>query len=170
MKFVKRINTKLLAYALEMIILYVIQFSPDAFPKVYGVVPNFLLLFAVSVAVLEGEIYGVFVGAFAGFLMDNAGNKAFGFNALVVALICYGCGLLVVYLMRNTLLTSVILGFCSLTVLGIIRWFFFYVIWGYPDLWTELVRVALPTILYSIVFMPVIFLLNRVITTHLSTD
>ena len=161
------INWKWLAYAAELFVAFILQFTPGIMPAINGVGPNILMLCALSIAIFEGELPGLYFGAAAGLLMDYAGTKVFGFNGLFVAVLCYVCGMLLTSLMRNNLFTAVILSLGALFILGVMRWIFFYVLWGYPQLWYEFYGVTLVGVLYSAFLMPVFYLFTKVIATSL---
>lgn len=165
-----RINKKWMFYTIELLITFLIQFTPAFFPRLFNVTPNFLLALAVSVAVFEGEKAGMWYGIAAGFLMDFAGYKITGFNAMFMAVLCYFCGYLVTNLMRNNLFATALLTFGSAVILGILRWFFFYVLWSMPDIWYELYAVTLPIIALSLLFSPVFFIINKTINNSFSED
>jgi len=165
-----KINKKWLVYVVELFIVYLIQFTPSFFPKFFDVTPNFLLVLAVSVAVFEGEKAGMWYGVAAGFLMDFAGYKIMGFNALFMAVLCYCCGYLVTKLMRNNILTTAILSLAASVLLGLVRWLFFYVLWGMPDVWYELYAITLPIVLLSWLFSPVFYIVNKTISSSLSKE
>jgi rod shape-determining protein MreD len=61
---------------------------------VAGVVPNFLLLVVVTLALVEGPGDGAWVGFTAGIIFDLLGNGAVGPMALVLTVIGYMAGLL----------------------------------------------------------------------------
>lgn len=161
---------KWLAYALELLLVYIIQYTPNLLPSFLGVKPLLLVVFAVSIAMFEGEGPAMWIGLAAGLLMDMSAGSVFGFNGLILMLICYVCGALVVYLMRNNIVSAMVLGVCSLILLGLLRWFFFYVLWGDPKHWYYLYAVMLPQVIYTAVMMPIAFFFNRSIATHLTVE
>jgi rod shape-determining protein MreD len=124
----------------------------------------------VCVALFEGELAGLFFGVAGGLLMDFSETNVFGFHALFLTILCYVCGMFVVYLMRNNIVTCMLLGTGSLLIIGIMRWLFLYVIWNYTELWYLFYSGTLPSVGYSMILLPVFFYLNKVIATHLSTD
>lgn len=161
------VNWKWLAYAAEIFVAFIMQFTPGFMPEINGTAPNLLMLCAVSIAIFEGELPGLYYGAAAGLLMDYAGTRVFGFNGLFVAVLCYFVGILIAELMRNNLITSLLLCLGALLILGLLRWLFFYVLWGYPELWYELYGVVFVSVLYSVFLMPVAYLFTKVIATSL---
>ncbi|MBQ6570716.1 MAG: rod shape-determining protein MreD [Clostridia bacterium] len=161
------VNWKWIAYAAELYALFIIQYTPGMMPQINGTGPNLLMICALSIAIFEGDKAGLYYGAAAGLLMDYSGTRVFGFNGLFVAVICYFCGILITDLMRNNLLTAILLSLCSMFVFGVIRWLFFNVLWGYPELWYEFYGVMLVSVLYSAFLMAPVYLFTKVIATSL---
>lgn len=166
------INPKIkwLAYGLELFVLYIIQSTPNLLPSFLGVKPLLLVVAAISIAMFEGEGAGIWIGLSAGLLMDMSAGGVFGFNGLVLMLICYACGALVVYLMRNNIVSAMVLGISGLLILGLVRWFFFYVLWSDPKMWYYLYAFMLPQMIYTAAVMPIAFFFNRAIATHLTVE
>lgn len=161
---------KWFAYAIELFLMFIIEQTPNLIPDVYGVYPSLVMCVCISVAIFEGEIAGMYFGLAGGLLLDYTSTKIFGFYALFLTVICYVCGLLVVNLMRNNIVTTMILGAGSFLSIALVKWFFFYVIWDYPSLFYHLYAIILPSALYSFLLLPVFFYFNRVLSTHLSVD
>ncbi len=161
---------KWLAYGLELFIVYIIQTTPNLLPGFLGVKPLLLVMAAVSIAMFEGEGAGIWIGLAAGLLMDMSAGGVFGFNGLMLMIICYISGAMVVYLMRNNLVSAMVLGICGMLLLGLVRWFFFYVLWSDPKIWYYLYAFMLPQLIYTVLTMPVAFYFNRALATHLTVE
>ncbi len=171
MSFLSRFNLKWLAYGLELFLVYIIQCTPNLLPSFLGVKPLLLVVFAISIAMFEGDGPAIWIGLAAGLLMDlQSGNMGFGFNAIVLMVICFACGTLVVYLMRNNIITAIVLALAGMLIMGLLRWFFFYVIPGEPKLGYYLYAVMLPQIVYTVLAMPLAFYFNRAIATHIVSE
>ncbi len=171
MNILARLNLKWIAYGLELFLVYVIQCTPNLLPSFLGVKPLLLVVTAISISMFEGDGPGMWIGLSAGLLMDlQGGNKGFGFNAIVLMLICFACGSLVVFLMRNNIVSAVVLALSGLFVIGLLRWFFFYVLTGAPKAGYYLYAVLLPQIVYTTLAMPIAFYFNRAISSHLASE
>lgn len=75
---------------------------PDA-ARVLAVIP-----LSVCISMFEREIASALFGAFAGVLWDISSGVD-GFNALVIMILCAVCSLLVSRIMRNNIVTSLVL-------------------------------------------------------------
>lgn len=158
---------KYIVYGVELFLVYIIQFTPSLLPRFFGESPMLLTVCAVSIALLEGDIAGMCFGMAAGLLIDVGSTAPFGFYGLVNLVICYGCGLLVMYLMRNNIVTAVILGFAAAVLASAAQWLFLS---GSRDLLYFIPNILLPRAAYSTVTMPAFFYFNRAITTRLYDD
>ncbi len=158
---------KYIVYGVELFVVYIIQFTPSLLPQFFGESPMLLTVCAVSIALFEGDVAGMWFGMAAGLLIDAGSTAPFGFYGLVNLVICFGCGMLVMYLMRNILVTSLILGFAAAVIASFAQW-----IWmgGSSDLLFFIPHILLPRAVYSTAVMPVFFFFNRAITTRLYDD
>lgn len=170
MKPLSKIGIKWIAYSIELFLIFTLEQTPGLIPELFGVTPSLIMCVCISIAVFEGEMPAMMFGLAGGLLMDFGSRTIFGFNAFFLTVLCYLCGLLVVNLMRNNIVTTMVLGAGVLLIMGIVRWFFFYVLWGYPSLWFHFYAVMLPCALYSVIILPLFFYLNRVISTYLSYE
>lgn len=155
---------KYIVYGVELFLVYIIQFTPSLLPRFFGESPMLLTVCAVSIALFEGDITGMWFGLAAGLLADVGSTAPFGFYGLIHLIICYGVGLLVMYLMRNNIVTSVLLGFAAAAIASTVQWFFLS---GSRDILYFLPQILLPRALYSTITMPAFFYFNRAITTRL---
>ena len=158
---------KYIVYGAELFLVYILQFTPSLLPAFFGESPMLLTVCAVSIALFEGDITGMWFGMAAGLLADVGSTAPFGFYGLVTLVVCYGCGLLVMYLMRNNIVTSVLLCFAAVVVISSVQWIFLS---GSRDILYFIPNILLPRAVYSTVIMPAFFYFNRAITTRLYDD
>lgn len=170
MKILSHVRLKWIAYALELLLVCIIQYTPNLLPTFLGVKPLLLSVFAISIAMFEGETSAMWFGFTAGMLMDTMSASVFGFNTIMLMVVCYFSGALVIFLMRNNIVSAMVLGVCGLLIIELLRWFFFYVLWGDEKMWYYLYAITLPQVVYSAVIMPIAFYFNRSIASHLSED
>lgn len=82
-------------------------FKPTpGFLSVFGIKPNLVIPAVVCIAMVEGEFVGGLLGALGGMLLDLGAFSVFGFYSIQLLVICVAIGLLVIYLMKNNLLSS----------------------------------------------------------------
>ncbi len=165
-----RVRIKWAVYILELVIIYILQNTPNLIPSFLGISPMLLIIFAVSITMFEGEGKGMWVGLIAGVLMDLGSAMVFGFYSILMTVVCFFCGILVVYLMRNNLVTAMVLAAASVFVISLFQWFFKFALWGDSGTWYFLYGVLLPRTIYTTLLMPIAFYFNRAIATHLEED
>ena len=149
-----------LAYVLELLLLFMIQETPGFLPAVAGVRPVLLLPAAVSIAMFEGEVPALAFGVAAGLLCDFGLSGTLGFHALVLGVLCFFISLLVRSWMQSNLATAVFTGLWSLGLTVLAQWFFLYFFqYSYPAF--ALTHHYLPKFFYTLLFLPLLYLLNR---------
>lgn len=170
MNFLTHSRLKWVTYVLELFLVFIIQFTPNLLPAFLGVKPLLLVVFALSISMFESEGSAMWIGLIAGLLMDIGSSTVFGFNALFLMILCFFCGTLVVFLMRNNIVSAMVLGTAGLLIMELIRWFFVLVLWGDPKVWYYLYAVMLPRVVYSAVLIPVAFYFNRALVSHMDEE
>lgn len=170
MNFLTHSRLKWVTYTLELFLVYIIQFTPNLLPSFLGVKPLLLVVFALSISMFESENRAMWIGLIAGLFMDLGSSTVFGFNALILMVLCYICGVLVVFLMRNNIVSAMVLGVSGLMITELLRWFFVYVLWGDPKIWYYLYAIMLPRVVYSAVLIPAAFFFNRALVSHMDEE
>ena len=94
-------------------------------------------------------------------------DRLFGFSALFLMAICCACGLLVRLLIRNNLLSAMLLFSGALLTQGLMDWFFNYVLWMKEDPLYMLGRMLLPDMAYTLVVSPLLYGLTLLIAKTL---
>ena len=143
------------------------QRPPRGFPAVSGARPLQLTPIVVSIAMFEGPVGGAAAGIAGGLLWDLYADRLFGFSALFLMAICCACGLLVRLLIRNNLLSAMLLFSGALLTQGLMDWFFNYVLWMKEDPLYMLGRMLLPDMAYTLVVSPLLYGLTLLIAKTL---
>lgn len=160
---------KFIVYGAELFLIYIFQFTPGLMPRFFGEAPMMLTVCAVSIALFEGDITGMWFGLAAGLLLDAGSTAPFGFYGLIHAAICFGCGALVMYVLRNNAVTSLILAFVSVSMAASVQWIFLSGA-GADMTMFFITRILIPRAVYSTALMPLFYYFNRAITTRLYDD
>jgi rod shape-determining protein mreD len=145
------------AYGLLLLGTAILQMAPRVFPPVFGARPLLLVPVIISIAMFEGPIGGAAAGIAGGLLWDLYADRLFGFNALFLMAIGCACGLLVRLLIRNNLLSALLLFAGGLLVQGLMDWFFNYVLLLKDNPLFVLVRLTLPDMGYTLVVSPALY-------------
>ena len=156
-------------YAACFILVAVLQFV-RSFPQIFHVTPLFLIPAVITVAMFEGEMAGAVYGVFAGLLWDASAGRIFGFNGFFLMIVGLSAGLLVTYVFRNTMVSSVLLTGGFTLLLEILTWFFFYYITGLGRFAFFFPQVILPTVLYTLPFAIPLFYGARQVNRKLTFE
>ena len=149
-----------ICFAALLLVLSVVQNIEGFFPSIFGIRALFLVPAVVCVAMQERDVYGMFLGLFAGALWDISADGG-SFNAIFLTIVGFACGALINSIMRNNVVTAGLLSGIALTAHTLVYWLINCVFDGYDKLFFILMRYYVPGIVYSIVFTPVLFMLVR---------
>lgn len=154
-------------YVLEIVIFYVVSGIPGFLPPILGVKPLLLLPVAVTIAVFEKEIPAMFFGLICGAFCDIGYSDAIGFYTISLTILCFFFG----YCTRNFFVTNfgnaMAIG-CATVPALICLYFLFFVNGTMPHAGEHFVRHYLVRILYTAVFLPPLYYLNRLLHTSMS--
>ena len=154
-------------YALEIVILYVLSGIPGFLPAINGVKPLLILPVAITIAVFEKEIPAMAFGLACGALCDIGYSDTIGFYTISLTILCFFFG----YCARNFFVTNfsnaMAIGFTTIPIL-ISLYFLFFVNGTVPHAGDLFLRHYIIRILYTAVFLPPLFFLNRLLHTSMS--
>lgn len=145
-------------YAALIIVAAVLQNSLNVIPEIFGARAFLLLPLCVSIAMFEREIASAIFGVAAGVLWDVSSGQD-GFNALVLLIIGAVCSLLVSHFMRRNVLAATVLGAGAVVSYNIIYVLVNLVAQGAGNSVKQLFTFYLLSGIYTIVFVPVAYLL-----------
>lgn len=150
--------TKWLIYALALLPVWFLEVYLLNRIKVFGVSPMLLPLAAVAVAVLEGSTAGGGFGLAVGILCDAVYGTG-GAMTLGITLLGAGAGITAQYLLRQNLVGCLLCSALALLAIDFCRvaWRLVAGVAGLP----ALLRVAVPEILWSLAFVPLVYVLFR---------
>ena len=129
---------------------FVLQVAVAPYLAIGGVVPNFLLLVVVTLALVEGPTWGCVSGFAAGLLFDLIGSGPVGPMALVLATVGYAAGALQANLFAEGWLQPLtVLGVASLTA-GLAYGLILALLGQAEGVWQTFWTVMLPEALYNV--------------------
>ena len=146
--------------ALILLVLSVIQNTDGFFLQIFGVRALLLIPAVVCIAMFERDMAGMFFGLFAGALWDMHASGA-SFNALYLFVVGFICGTLINTIMRNNIVTALILSMVFIPVYVVGYWFFHYIVGGLDMAGFMFLRYYLPEIVYTALFLPIMFIIVR---------
>lgn len=150
-----------LAYALELLILFMLQETPGLLPPVFGGRPVLLLPAVLAIAMYEPELPAMSFGIAGGLFLDFGFSGALGFHALVLAVLCFFVSLLCRDYFQINLATALFTGVWTIGLVIGLSWFFLFYLKGYSMPAYAFTHHYLPEYLYTLLFLPLIYLLNR---------
>ncbi len=148
-----------LLYGLSTLLVLLLQTAPRIFPTVSFARPFPLVAFVICTAVLGGARAGAAVGVFSGILWGVFSFRLFGFDALLLMLCGLAAGLLVEWFLRANFYTALLLSSSGVLLYVLLEWFFCYAIFRKENLSEILFKVLLPNGLYTLVTIPLTYLL-----------
>lgn len=152
---------KRLILCLMILLCAVLQNTPHCFPTIAGCHAWLLLPLCVCISMFEKELSGVFYCIFAGALWDAVSAALDGMNAIYFFLASTAVILLMTYLMRNNLVTALLLSLGVVLLYTLLHWLIFVVFRGVSGAGYQLVRFYLPSALYTYAFTPLFYIIVR---------
>lgn len=155
-----------LFFALEVLLLWLLQSTPRLLPEVFGAKPVLLLALALAISVCVAPVPAVIWGAVCGAAADLAAGGTVGYFTIVCTLVCFvQASVLGTYINRNWF-TAAVLSFGSVAVvLGlyfVMQWLFR----GVPDGGVLFVQHYVPRMAYTAAAFVPVYILNRILTKH----
>lgn len=148
-------------YVLMILLVSLLQNTPYLFPDFSGARAWLLIPLVVCISMFERDLKATAIGVFAGALWDVYSAWGDGFHTIMMFFISTTIFLLLDYLMRNNLVTSLLLGAVSIVVYCLLHWFIFVVCRRLGDAGHLLLTYYLPTMLYTFAFTPVFYIIVR---------
>lgn len=156
----KIVLTKNLTYFFVVFGLYIIQTTPGLL-SIWGIKPLLVLPAAICVAILEDELQGGILGAFAGLLCDTTSFTSFGYNAIMFLILCITAAFLVMFAIQPGLASTVSVCAGALLIRNVVEHFFFYFIWGYEGTGSLYITRIIPNVIWSCIWVPPIYWLIK---------
>ncbi|MDD3692810.1 MAG: rod shape-determining protein MreD [Oscillospiraceae bacterium] len=160
-RLINRLGSRYLkwtAYGLVILLTIILQSLPRFLPQLLSAKPLLIIPVVVCIAMFEGPVDGAAAGVCGGILWDLFSDRLLGFNALILLILCCACGLMSQLLIRNNLLSTLMMTAATLFVQGILSWFFYDLLLDFENSLTALLYFTLPGIFYTLILTPPIYL------------
>ena len=158
---------RILTYVIELVILYIIQETPGALPPILGARPILTVALAITVSLLEKEPIALMFGVLAGLSLDVGLGTATGSFGIVLAVMCCLVSSLAQRKIHVTLGSTWLTGIWSIGIIVVLLWLIDYVFLGYSYIYLALINNYLPIYIYTILVMPIVYILNLGVYTAL---
>lgn len=153
-------------FVLLILLAHLLQNTPGWFPAFFGIRAYFLLTFTVCLGLFEREIAGAMFGLFAGALWDTVSPLGDGYHAFLFLLVGAVCGILINTVMRNNLITALLLNFAAHLLYAALYTVLFVSAQGVDGAGWLFLRYFLPSAVLSVLFTPIVYLLVRFVMQH----
>lgn len=147
--------------AIIIIISAMLQNTAHLFPTIFGARAFLLIPVVVCISMFEKDVTAALFGAFAGMLWDMTSAVNDGFNTIFLMLIGSICGILVNFIMRNNMVTAMLLSSGALLLYSLSYWLIFVIARGVEGGASMFLTFFLPCSVYTLVFTPLIYLIIR---------
>lgn len=164
----KRLIIRRVIFAVLLILCAVIQNTPSLLPEPFGAHQLGVTVMVVCIAMFERETAGMLLGLLAGAVLDVTGGTQ-GINAILLTVFGLVCGMLVNNMIRNNIVTALIFSALALTVHTFVYWIVFVAAAGVSG-GRLLLTFCLPSIIYSLIFTPLWFLITKGIHRRLPSE
>lgn len=159
MKFAdnKNLYIRRALFAFLIVITAACQHSVGDSFSIFGARAFLLIPLTVTIAMNEKSMGGLSFGLLAGVLWDAATVRGDGFYSVALALAGFAVGVAVTYILRNNILSSLILSAVACIFVTVTYWIIFIAIRGYTGASSILFDFYLPSALYSLAFTAVYY-------------
>lgn len=152
-----------------VIICFLLQNIWAKYFSLANITPNILIIVTASIGFMRGNREGMFVGFFAGLLIDVFYGDLIGFYALVYMIIGYINGYFQRMFYDEDIKLPIILIGISDFVYGIVVYFFMYMLRSRLEMGFFLGHVIIPELVYTILVTLFLYQIIRVINRKLES-
>lgn len=145
-------------YAVLIVLAVLLQNSAGGLTEISGARILIVIPLCVSVAMFERETTAALFGAFAGVLCDVSGGTD-GLNAFILAVLCAVCSLFVSRIMRNNVLSALVLGSATVAVYEIVCIAVGVFVAGNPI--RRIFAFYIPSFLLTVLLIPLCYVITR---------
>ncbi len=158
-----------LAYGILILLFAVWQLSPRGWPVLLGGRPLLLVPLTAAIAMFSGPVGGATAGIAAGVLWGLFSKALFGFHALMLMLLGCAVGLLVRLLLRNNVLSALLLCGGGTVAYALVDWLCNCVLPLTEGAWVLLWHTVLPNAVYTLILCLPLYGLVRGVTKMLKS-
>lgn len=149
------------AYIIEILIVYILEQTPNLIFEIYGVRPTILVLVAVMIALFEGHTVGSVFGFFIGLLFDVGAAGNMGFYSIAITCLGFLVGNIAQKIIKFNLITSVAVASVFVFAFYAMHFLFEFLFCGYVDRLYSLVNHYLIAALYTAALAPFIYFFTK---------
>lgn len=132
--------------------------------------PIILIPVAVCIAMSHNELLAGILGAVCGLIIDMTCGTIIGINGVLLTVFCVVISLLCMHFIKNNLVDAVLLTGGVAVLQALYVFFFNYVLWGEKNYKAVLTTTLIPSVVWTILVSPVVYLLLKLIISKLSIE
>jgi len=122
---VSRKNSGLIVNAILLLGAFFLQYNGVFKISVFGVSPCLPLCIVIAVSIFISEISAFFLGLTVGIIADAFTSTSFGFNSIIISVICLFVSLISHYLFNQNVRANIVLQLVFTVIYYVIRWLVF---------------------------------------------
>lgn len=157
-------------YSIELLVLFVIQGTPNLVPELFGGKPSLLLPAVLTIAMFEPKITALAFGIAGGILTDIGNGGVIGFFAIIMTIFCYFISYLMSEVIRTKLSVAMAVSIVVISISMVLHFLFFYVLCGYGEAGYFFTSHYLSRIIYTFAFTPLFYYINKVLALKISLE
>ncbi len=141
-------------YALYAVVIFLAAVCSNSgfIPSLFSLDAMVMVPLCVAVALHEKSIPGMCFGILCGALWDLGSVQSDGFYTVLLTAVGFICGSLSSFLVRNNIMSSLLLTLASTGFCNVAHWVFFYLRKGYDGAFSVLFSYYLPSVVYTLAF------------------
>ena len=139
-------------FVLIIVVTSALQSTRGLVPQIKDVNAFLLIPLVVCISLFEKSVPSLLFGAFAGVMWDMYSVTADGFFSVVLTAVGFLTAVIILFFMRNNVMTSLILSFLSTLFCNTLYWFNFILMEDDVSPFYIYLRYYLPSVLYTTIF------------------
>ena len=156
-----------LFYVVLLLISSLLQNTAHLFPTIFGTHALLLVPAVVCISMFERDVTATVMGILAGVFWDIYSSWGDGIHAILMMLMSTVVCLLLNYVMRNNLVTALILSAGATFLYLTLMWLIFCLARGVDGTGLAYLTYYLPSALYTYAFTPVYYILVRTVLVRI---
>lgn len=149
------------AYGLEILLLFVLQSTPNFIPEVFGGRPLLLIPAALTIAYFEPEIPAMFFGIACGVLLDFGYGDNVGYYTVILGVISFVLGWIFSDYMVVSFFNATAFSAGIITGVVCLFFLFFYIFAGKGEAGMYFLTHYVSKIIYTILCSVLLYFLNK---------
>ena len=145
-----RTTIKWVLYTAFALLLFLLQCAPQRLGIFSDVL--FMMPFAIAVSCYEKIIPSAIIASLCGLFWDYSAQRAFGFHALFMCIICVAVSLLMKFYVRPVYVSAAAAVSAAVLIYCLVDFFFFYALRSYENIGSLFASDYLPTFFKTCVF------------------